>query len=161
MGGVCDPLLPRARGRSTASQHRRLLVRGHAVAHERNRYGGLGARQDDVESLDRESTASARSVLHDPDRRPDALAVAEGEYGDDDATREFDLVVERPDEWTVLIAEGAPGAERVRRERGRVDEHVVQDIGGYDAVNAGRIERVERGEYNRAVGIAEGRGNDL
>ena len=100
-------------------------------------------------------------MLHDPDRRPDAISVAEGEYGDDEPAREFDLVIERPDEWTVLIAEGAPGGERVRRERGRVVEHVVQDIGRDDAVAAGRIERVERGEYDGAVGIAQRRGDDL
>src|SRR4051812_47611581 len=99
------------------------------MAHERNRYGGVGARQDDVEGLDRESAASARSMLHHPDRRPDAISVAEGEDVDEERAREFDLVIERPDEWTVLIAEGAPGRERVGRERDRVGEHVVQDIG--------------------------------
>ena len=131
------------------------------MAHERDRYGGLRARQDDVEGLDRESTACARAVLHDPDRHPDAVSVAEGEHGDDEPPRKLDLVIKRPDEWTVLIAEGAPGRERACREDARVVEHVIQDFGRDGAVDAGRSERDKRGEDDGAVGIAQRRENDL
>ena len=99
-------------------------------------------------------------MIHDSDRRADAITVAKREYGDDEPTRELDLVIERPDERTVLIGEGA--SERPERgPRGRpVGDHAVEDLGATRPWTPAASRRIERGEYDPAIAIAERRCDD-
>ena len=72
-----------ARGRPGA----RAPAAAGLVAHERERDGRLPAREDDVQGLDAEPSASALSVIHGADGLADPLAVAQREHGDHEAAR--------------------------------------------------------------------------
>jgi hypothetical protein len=136
------------------------LGQREVVAHERERDYGLGARDDHVDRLESQGAASTLSVVHDADGGANAVAVAEREHRDHEAAREIDLVVECPDERTVVIGQCGAGGERARRVGGGVAKRAVQDFRRDDAAPARAVERVERGQHDGSVGIAERRSDD-
>ena len=118
------------------------------MAHEREHDRGLGAREHHVEGLDSEGAARALAVLDHTHGGPDPFAVPEREHRDHEPARQLDLVVERPDQRAVAIAESGAGDERSRRESGGVVEHAGQDVRRDEPAAAGRVDGVERGEHD-------------
>ena len=114
---------------------------------------------DHVEGLERESSPLALGMVDDAHRRPDALAVSQREEGDHRTPCQVELVVERAAESLVLVPERDSG----RRSSGGVGAGVAQQGvmrgRGHEPVAACRLERLERRQHDRAVGIDE-RGGD-
>ena len=159
-GDVRDPLFRAPRRRLGAPPTGCPLVQCQIAAHERERHRGLVTRQNHVESLDPECSASALSVIGDTNGRPDTIAVTEREYRDHQSARKVDLVVERSDERVPLLGERGPGREGVHCKGGSVTEQPVQDLFRDEAATSGGVEGVESGENHDAVGIGECRLDD-
>ena len=81
--------------------------------------------------------------------------MAKCEHGDDESSCEVALVLQRSSQRAIGSGERGARSESARCVCGCVVEHVVEEVGRYDAGAVCRIQRVERREHDHAIGVAE------
>jgi hypothetical protein len=152
---ICDPVFGTPRGRLDIAQRGRLLVRSEVAANERKGDRGLLPRDERFERLDAECATLSLCAVHDANRVADPIAVAKREHGDDESSCEVALVLQRPSQRAIGSSGRRARSEGARCVRGCVVEHVVEEVGRYDAGAVCHIQRVERREHDHAIAVAE------